>query len=690
MGITVSGPNGITIDFPEGTDQATISRVMTDALAKTKAAPQVSGLESAGRGALQGVTFGFGDELYAGAKGAVAKLKGGNFGDTYNQEVEAVRKNNAAAAEANPGLYMAGEIGSAFALPFGVGSLAVRGANAGAKLLNPARTLAAGAATPTNVINSAAGIGARSLQSAKTGAAFGAVQGFGTAEGGEGNLLQQAGNRAISALPSAAVGGLAGLALPGVIDAGAAVARSVTNPIRAAMNPQQMAQTKVAEALMRDAPQGMAVDAAVSRAGSRLRDAQAVKPDAILADVGGQNTRDLLRSASNMPSQGAEKLRNTLDRRQGFQWSRIERDLADTLADGDKFGRALSNVEDSLSKMGSREFKAAYAQPWNVRPNDPLAQFLANRPYVQELMQRTSKNVEGMTGQDPAKLSPWEFLHRVKMQMDKEIGRLKRGQQQPGDGWDLRDMAMLKREMVDLMGKANPGFKKAMDNYGDVAGVRTALEEGADEFKKASAGEITKKLAGMNRVERSMYRLGAARSLFNDIEKGNITRDRTEALFSSPEISKKLGALFDSREGLRGFQKRLILEARMADTRKAVQGNSTTAKQLAQGDEAGQVAAPIEAMRTGIDAISGRFGPVINYLSRQAQRFNGMTPSVANEVIKSMMAKGTLGTEQELVAAMEKAAKSPEVRAQLVQKVLSGIAAGTSAATTAERSDQRR
>lgn len=646
MGITVMSPSGHNIEFPDGTDADTIRRTMMQA--EGKAMPQkpaVGTIEALGRGALQGATFGLSDEIYAGAKGAYDAVTGGSFSDTYNRELTDVRAANARAKESNPIPFIGGEIAGGFALPAGAVGTAARTASRGARLMT----------------------------GAKTGAAYGAAYGFGQAEGGEGTLAEQFGNRAASALPSALVGGVVGAVAPAAIDVGSAIVRGATNPIRAAVNPVGTARTKVAEALLRDAPEGVAIDDVVAQAGRRLARTQATKPDAILADVGGQNSRDLLRAAANMPSQGAERLKNSLDRRQSHQWSRIEKDVADTLADGNKYDDVLDTWKGIVSNVGRVAFERAYQQPFNIKAGDDLARFLTERGYVRRLLEKTDESVSGMTGENTAQMKPWELLHRVKIQMDTEIRRLKSGQGDAKANWTLSDLVNLKREMVDLMGKANPEFRKAMLRYGDVAGARTALERGADEFKAANPSEIASALKSMNAHEKKMYRLGAARSLFADIERGNVMRDRTESIFSSPEIAKKLAALFPDTASRRDFQRRLVIEARMADTRKAVQGGSTTARQLAQGQEAGQPVAAVEAVA---NLGAGRFGAALGYLSRQVQAFSGMTPSVADQIIKEMMEKGALGSQVGIQMAVERAAKEPEFRAQLVRKVLAGASAG--------------
>lgn len=79
--------------------------------------------ESALRGAAQGVTFGFADELQA-------KLESLLKGENYDKRVREIRDEYKAAAEANPITYYGADIASGFALPIGaIGGFATKGAS---------------------------------------------------------------------------------------------------------------------------------------------------------------------------------------------------------------------------------------------------------------------------------------------------------------------------------------------------------------------------------------------------------------------------------------------------------------------------------------------------------------------------------------------------------------------------------
>lgn len=115
-------------------------------------------LESAGRGALQGASFGFADEI-AGAIGAATSKK------TYTEARDESRAAYERAKEENPKAYLAGEVGGGLASALAPGALLGKAAGAGAAAIEGAE------AAPT--------IGRLALRGAASGAAYGGAQALG-------------------------------------------------------------------------------------------------------------------------------------------------------------------------------------------------------------------------------------------------------------------------------------------------------------------------------------------------------------------------------------------------------------------------------------------------------------------------------------------------------------------------------
>ncbi len=153
-----------------------------------KVGPNISKTESIARGAAQGATLGFADEISGGIEALWEKAKGSpeEFGKLYKQYRDESRGNFEDAQEANPKSYLTGEVGGGLAsllVPGGVGlkgaqtavGLGVRGAVAGGtaglgysneedlsgKAIDTAKGIALGAVLPVAIQR--AGKGAQRL-----------------------------------------------------------------------------------------------------------------------------------------------------------------------------------------------------------------------------------------------------------------------------------------------------------------------------------------------------------------------------------------------------------------------------------------------------------------------------------------------------------------------------------------------
>jgi hypothetical protein len=170
----------------------------------------VGAVDAFGRGAANGATFGFADELGAGARWLGGKMLPWQPNVTYDQALDEVRGSDRALAEKHPVADMAGNLTGAV------------GAGAG--------IVKAGVSPTAHAINAGRGLGTVSFASGAEGAALGALQGFGQTDGGMMDRAAEAGY--------GGAGGLAiGAAIPGVMSvAGSAVRRAVspflTNPER--------------------------------------------------------------------------------------------------------------------------------------------------------------------------------------------------------------------------------------------------------------------------------------------------------------------------------------------------------------------------------------------------------------------------------------------------------------------------
>lgn len=235
MTITVTGPDKVTVDFPDGTDPQTIDKVMREHFsggATTQAAPMVPGGSQPNQnykepsfleklqdptttpGAIlkapdmffRGMTAGGTDY----AKAAMQGLPGLNTNDkSFDQRLQGVRQENEAQRSAAPGLSQAMELAGGITSPVyrGVGNTVESGINAATR------------ASPAVAQSMAQGAGRFAGYGAQ-GAAAGAVAGAGNAQSHEGGVPSM-GDLGKSVATNAAIGGALGVSVPAALEGGA-------------------------------------------------------------------------------------------------------------------------------------------------------------------------------------------------------------------------------------------------------------------------------------------------------------------------------------------------------------------------------------------------------------------------------------------------------------------------------------
>lgn len=651
MTITVRGPNGVTVNFPEGTDAGTIDRVMRQATGMSAPAPAPKAdapgaLMSGVLGASQGISLGFGDELEGGVRAAYNKLTGDQrpFSEVYNESVAIPRARNAAAKEANPIAFGVGELGGGVAVPGGLARVGIRGA-----------------------LSSAAGRGlaSRTVAGAKEGAAYGAAYGAGTAEGGAPERLTGA---ASGAATGAAIGGI----MPGAVDVASGIGRAVVNPITSVARPVNYAANKIGEAIFRDMPTATNPQQRFTERFARM---SAANPETVLMDAGGENVRGLMRAANNVPNTARETARRKLDTRQATQYARIEKDLAQGFREGRNYYDSVEQLAERMDKIGRDAIQPALR---TTTPLTPQLRSVLDRPTMQDLQKLVGRKIAD-EGAPIGLETRTSLLFRMKLELDDQIGIAKRAQamgNKPQAGWDYGTLVKLKKDLMSAID--NTTLKKGLEQYSGQARLLTAAEDGFEGFTKMAPEQIRQTLAGFaNNVERDFFRMGAMRALVDRIRKGNVNRDRTDGVFSSPDINLKLRAIMPDEKSLRAFKRQLIIEAKMADSRKALQGNSTTARQLAEGDQAGKDSSLVTS---AANVMTGGLQPVMQFIGQMGNRFTGMTPTTAGSILRMGMEKAGDGKNAAMMnrlieRSLERARQTPMRRAERAQQSTAGIAA---------------
>jgi hypothetical protein len=576
--------------------------------------------------------LGFGDEIVSGMRApvdaAINAITGRgptNLGETYDQAKAEQDASFAALAEERPIANAVATVGGALFPAAG----AIRLVKGGSGLLTAA--------------TGGTGLVGKSIRGAAAGGTIGGIS-----AAGEGNSLRE---RLELAKEGAQTGAIIGAALPGgarTIGQGVrlvkAVGRAATTPVRSLANKETFAAGKVAEALKRDR-------LSPERAENLLRLKGQVKPDTVLADVGGRNTQSLLRSASNVPSEAREKVTRELFVRQERQLDRLRADVGAAFGDPKTFNGTVESLTLARKQNAKPLFDAAFQSgtPWTVD-----LQSVLSRPLTRKLVGRAEEAAANRGEQFKAifaQVSPdgktvkfsrvpdTESLHRIKMEIDSAISQLKRREETGLGNVQLRDLTILKKDLLEAI--KNPIYKRALKQYsGDSAAVN-AIDEGFETGLTMEPEAITKTLQSLSKSEADLWRLGFARKIVNQLrDTGRAGTNRAEIVYSPKYLDRMRAAFKDSPTG-KEFMRKLAMERKMFQTRNAVEGNSTTARQLAEGMEAGVDA---DNLRSAAD-IGGKLargdmiGALVSWVGRAKNMATGLRPEVADEIIRMLTSK---------------------------------------------------
>ena len=531
-------------------------------------APDRGTLDATARGAANGLTANFYDELrgLVEASGASPKdpasiynLIGGAV-KYWTGQPEAVKAYDTAATreraetktaeEQHPIASIAGNVAGAIALPVGA---------------------AANAAT----------LPGRMATGAAVGAGLGGLSGVGEGSGAVDSVSRGLTGAAIGG----ALGGAAPAAIEGVIRGARAAAGPVANTIRGIRNPEDEAARRVATSIQRD----MQAD---PTAASRLTPQEFAASlqqggPATIMDLGGETTRALARSAANTSPEGRAALSRTINDRFEGQSDRVTGWLRNTFhfPDADAQAKALTDVAKSVNRPA---YAKAYAEGRAGIWDDQLSE-LSQAPVVQDavsaaLKQAQNKSASGsLTAATPER---WvnngkptlEFWDLVKRQIDQDINVAKRA----GKNEDVGTLTEVKNVIVSKLDEAVPSYAKARAGAAQFFDAQDSLEAGKNYVtKNVPNSDVRRALAHMTPTERQLFQDGFVSEFVANINRVGDRRSVLNKIAESPAAREKLNIAL-GKDKAAELEAGLRVEGIMDMARNAVQGNSTTARQLAE------------------------------------------------------------------------------------------------------------
>lgn len=518
-------------------------------------------VDAAVRGAANALTFGFADRLAAGA-GAATGI-GGKQGD-YEGNLAQQRAIDAANMKEHPVATIGGEVAGALAAP---GAAFMRG--------------------PT--------LASRMARGAGVGAAQGAAYGVGSSPDLT-NIPEVAGNAAVGLGTGALVGGVA----PPVVESALAGGKALLNrsgipqAIAGYRNPEGTAATIVADAMRRDAAAG---GEGLGQYAQRYAVNQG--QPVVNADMGGEATKSLARTAANMSDDARRTLNTVASDRFETQGPRIS-DFLNQMGGGNSV-RTLDELKDQASKTLKPLYARAYAE--GDRPIwTPELERLSGSPDVLSAMKAAAQ-----TGKSRAITDGFGAFNPGVKVSDDGIVTFMQGKNGAPSYPNLQYWDYVKRELDDAAGAAlragrneeagrlssqakmlRGALDKEVPSYGDARGVAAtafgaedALDAGA-KFAAATGKnqEYAKTLSEMSGPEKKLFTHGFLSALQSKIAEGGDRRDVINRIAGSPAARQRIEMVVGQGNYAR-VEMFLRAESIMDQLRKAVQGNSTTARQLA-------------------------------------------------------------------------------------------------------------
>lgn len=586
------------------------------------------------RSGLQGLTFGFSDEIGAGVGAAFDSVfTDQSFSDAFDKRVEDSRSKLKSFQQANPKTALAADItgsvlpvaASLLLTPFTGGTSSTGAAATGARILsNP---LLAG-----KIAKPGSGLLSKSYEAGKIGALQGTVAGAGYSEG-------DASDRALGAGIGGGAGAVIGGVTPSVLTAGQKVLGSGYNAVKNAVTKKTNFTKEEQKAIKIIANQFAEDEIPVEQVIQKIQDnvsadaLEGITPVEILADYGGDAVNRKLRGINtrvpgmNIGETLTERTTGTMEQKASamssgdtpnIQSTRVLSTLDDTAnktiqTKGIDLQSGIDDIVSTIDKKLDPLYKAGFAKNQSINnlevykylEADPILKNAYNEaiklynqkivarggspvaiPKLNKLLIKEEGKVVGVS-----QTLPLEFLDLIKRVADQKT------YQQVIKGSINKQMAGPRKTIANnfrnlLKDSVNGDeYISALNQAADSFALKDAYDLGV-KFKKPSATAVSfdKQFTKFKtNAEQDAFRIGVFEEILKDINRMSDSQDIVKKIFSSPDTQQKISILFSGNEEARDqFINKLVREANILKNTQKVTGGSNTAEKIFDADQLSQ------------------------------------------------------------------------------------------------------
>lgn len=559
----------------------------------------------AGRALLQGLSFGFSDEIEAALPSAVTGLEG-----DYEQRVGQIRAGQKAFEAAEPETALAAEV---------MGSLPYMAL----PVVGGARMASMAGRAPSLARTMGYGMG--------IGAAEGAIGGVGRGEG--------AADSAQRALTEGALGAGLGALAPAAVAGGARLLRG-----------GRSAEAQATEQLGRAIPEAEMPRVQAEVEARIARGETGEEMPETLTDITGMTAQREVRGARGASPEVGAEVDPMLRGRVTGQAPRIEREvergvgiradesteLNDLVARQERQAAdAYENLRQQYQAVDINDMRGLFNSPAFKRNYDRVIQTMQNRAAAGQIDESVLRQLEGKMSYDEFMGAirrgdtvevPFDFLERMKRRISSEAQVAKRS----GDTETAGELGDLARSFTQKIDEKVPEYQQARNLFAGQAEVADALEEG-DKFLRQTPATVQSTLDKMTDSEKRAYMTGAVGALRNLIEGTRDRADLVQKLVGTPANRKRLASLMGGEDSpqFKSFEDALKREARMVETKNIVTGGSQTAAFLKDIERSGMtvdqaVEMLINPMAVANPSMVGQmFASLVNFVAGPSKDVSG-------------------------------------------------------------------